>query len=120
MGNLSKNFSKEEFACNCGNCKQIGPDPLLVEELQKIRDHFKAPIHINSGYRCPAYNKKIGGAKFSQHMLGTAADFTVEGKTPFDVQSYLWTAYPHSYGIGRYQNFTHFDVRDKRARWGNP
>ena len=35
-----------------------------------------APILISSGYRSPALNAAIGGARNSQHMLGQAADFT--------------------------------------------
>ena len=34
-----------------------------------------APITVTSGYRCPALNAAIGGAKDSQHMRGEAADF---------------------------------------------
>lgn len=120
MGDLSENFSKAEFKCRCGRCNQVGPHPKLIEEMQKIRDHFGTAITINSGYRCPGYNRRVGGARNSQHLLGTACDFNVAGKTPEEVQAYLWVAYPNSYGIGRYATFTHFDVRGWRARWGNP
>lgn len=34
----------------------------------------KPGIYINSGYRCPALNKKVGGAATSAHMTGYAAD----------------------------------------------
>jgi uncharacterized protein YcbK (DUF882 family) len=36
--------------------------------LEEIRTHFDRPIHILSGYRCPAHNKAVGGAPDSQHM----------------------------------------------------
>lgn len=32
------------------------------------------PILISSGFRCPAYNAKVGGVLFSQHLAGLAAD----------------------------------------------
>jgi hypothetical protein len=47
----------------------------LAENIfQPIRDHFGVPIRISSGYRSAALNKKIGGAKTSQHLSGEALD----------------------------------------------
>ena len=45
--------------------------------LQPIRDYFRVPIIINSGYRCAPLNKKIRGNPNSQHKYGEAIDFTV-------------------------------------------
>lgn len=45
-----------------------------------MREWYGKPIIVNSGYRCEALNKAIGGAKSSQHMLGEAADITVGSK----------------------------------------
>lgn len=57
--------------------------PKLVQVatlLEAVRAHFGAPVIVHSGYRSPAVNAAIGGAsKTSQHMLGEAADFHVEG-----------------------------------------
>ena len=41
---------------------------------------YGAPIHVTSGYRSPAVNKAVGGARNSQHMLGEAADITVNSR----------------------------------------
>jgi uncharacterized protein YcbK (DUF882 family) len=50
----------------------------LVEQvLDPLREAWGGPIHVNSGYRCPALNRAIGGAPRSQHMKGEAADITV-------------------------------------------
>ena len=50
----------------------------LVEKiLDPLRMDMGYPIQINSGYRCPALNTVIGGAKNSQHMKGMAADITL-------------------------------------------
>jgi uncharacterized protein YcbK (DUF882 family) len=54
-------------------------DPLLISVLQIIRDHVKLPIVVNSGYRCPEHNKRVGGVDNSQHIFGKAADIYVEG-----------------------------------------
>lgn len=37
------------------------------------------PLHINSGYRCPAVNAAVGGKIASAHMDGRAADFVPVG-----------------------------------------
>ena len=113
---LSPNFKVREFACRDGSDK-ILVDLRLVHILQQIRDHFGRPVTINSAYRTAAYNAKIGGAKASQHCLGTAADITVSGVSPSAVASYAETLLSGAGGIGRYANFTHIDVRERKARW---
>lgn len=52
----------------------------LVEKiLDPLREAYKQPIIVTSGYRSAALNSAIGGAKTSQHRLGQAADIrTVE------------------------------------------
>jgi uncharacterized protein YcbK (DUF882 family) len=79
---LTKNFSLSEFDCNDGSVtpKEVIVNlQLLAEQLQVLRDFVGKPITINSGYRSPSYNKKIGGASRSQHLLGTAADIRIDG-----------------------------------------
>lgn len=46
--------------------------------FQPIRDHFKVPIHISSGYRSSALNKALKGASNSQHCKGEAIDIDME------------------------------------------
>ena len=119
MGDLSKNFSLSEFKCKCGECDQISPPLELVTELQEMRDHFGKSVSIHSGHRCPKYNALVGGAKYSKHLEAVAADHTVEGHTPDEVQRYWLRKHPDKYGIGRYNTFTHFDVRSIKGRWDN-
>lgn len=113
---LSKNFKAKEMRCK-DNSDVIFVAPALVDILQKIRDHFGKPVTINSGYRTVSYNKKIGGATYSQHCYGTAADIKVSGVKPKDVAAYVETLMPNCGGIGIYKNFTHVDVRDTKSRW---
>ena len=47
---------------------------LAIHILQPVRDEFGV-ITINSGYRSPSLNAKVGGSKTSQHCNGQAADF---------------------------------------------
>ena len=51
----------------------------LFSKMDIIRDHFKLPIIVHVAYRPPAYNKLIGGAKSSAHMMGMAVDFHIQG-----------------------------------------
>ena len=117
---LSANFSVREFACSDGS------DPVfisqeLVEVLQKIRDHFKKSVTINSAYRTPGKNKAVGGAAYSQHLYGTAADIVVGSGSnkvsPKIVAVYAESLLPGKGGIGIYSTFTHIDVRATKSRW---
>jgi hypothetical protein len=78
---MSKNwFIPEEFECQCKNKRCVGKEPqmrmnpLLLQALNRVREEFKKPIIVTSGFRCPDHNKAIGGAIKSQHLQGTAAD----------------------------------------------
>lgn len=115
---LSANFTVKEFACKDGS-DYILIDTELVKLLQNIREHFGKPVTINSAYRSKTYNKKIGGAKSSQHCLGTAADIKISGVTPLAAAQYIESIQPSKGGIGLYKTFTHVDTRTKRSRWQN-
>lgn len=52
---------------------------LALNVFQPIRDHFKTPIHISSGYRSRILNNAVNGAAKSQHCLGQAIDIDVDG-----------------------------------------
>lgn len=81
-GTASKDFSYSEFQCKdrarygrrLRGCRAIHLDHRLVRVLQKARDRMGGPIHVVSGYRCPRYNARIGGARRSQHLYGRAGD----------------------------------------------
>lgn len=116
MGDISPNFNRSEFTCRCG-CGFNSISPQLVERLEELRAHFGQPVTVNCGCRCPAHNKEVNGAEHSQHMSGIAADIVVKNRTPAVVADYLEHLYPAQHGVGRYKNFTHFDIRPNRARW---
>lgn len=113
---LSSNFTVKEFACKDGS-DAVLVAPRLVMVLQTIRDHFGAAVTINSGYRTPQYNTKVGGVAHSQHCYGTAADIVVEGQKPADVAAYARKIMPDWGGVGSYSRFTHIDVREEKADW---
>ena len=79
---ISPHFSIGEMACKDGS-DEVLYSTELMSMLEKLRAYGGFTVHINSGYRSPSYNRKIGGASKSQHTLGTAADIVVKknGKT---------------------------------------
>lgn len=113
---LSENFKVSEFACKDGS-DTVFISTGLVTVLQKIRDHFAKPVIITSAYRNDTYNKKVGGAAYSQHKYGTAADIYISGVSPASIAAYVEAIMPNTGGIGIYSSFVHVDVRTARARW---
>ena len=113
---LSRNFRVREFACSDGT-DPVFIAPALVKVLQALRDQLAAPVTICSGYRTPAINKAAGGAQYSQHLYGAAADITVKGVTPQKVAAAARELLGNTGGVGRYKTFTHVDVRAKRSDW---
>lgn len=62
---------------NSPNSEIINNLEQLVDNiLDPLREKYGKPIHVNSGYRCPALNKAVNGSKTSHHLLGLAADIT--------------------------------------------
>ena len=113
---LAPHFQVREFACSDGT-DTVFVSPELVEVLEKLRAHFGGPVHVLSGYRTETKNKAVGGAAYSRHKYGMAADITVEGAAPSAVAAYTETLLPDRGGIGVYGTFVHVDVRPVRSRW---
>ncbi len=113
---LTKNFTYEEFACQCG-CGFNAISSTLVDQLQELRDELGASITIDSGCRCLKHNTTIGGEPHSQHLLGAAADIKVSGITTKTIYDLLDKKYPNSHGLGLYATWVHIDVRENKARW---
>ncbi|MGN0962217.1 MAG: D-Ala-D-Ala carboxypeptidase family metallohydrolase, partial [Clostridia bacterium] len=82
VSHISPHFVLMEMASKDGSDKVLYSTELMAM-LEKLRDYGGFTVHINSGYRSPSYNRRIGGASKSQHTQGTAADIAVrkDGKT---------------------------------------
>lgn len=113
---ISKNFYLHEFQCKDGS-QLVMLDEALLQKLQELRDRIGLPIRINSGYRTPAHNKAIGGSPKSQHMLGKAADISVNGWTAVKLAELCETLGFGGIGIYKAQGFVHVDTRAKKSRW---
>ena len=120
---LSENFSLEELNKHRFDVpdKVLDNLKMLAVQLEIIRAHFNAPVIINSGYRNLEYNRNIGSKDTSQHVKGTAADIVIKDVSPDEVADALEflinTGMLKEGGVGRYNTFTHYDIRGTRARW---
>lgn len=122
--NLTPNFTIWEFQSKDG-----APFPLevlknlkkLAENLEVIRAEIGRPITITSGYRSPEHNKAIGGAKFSEHITGRAADIKANGITTTELKKTIERLISEGKisegGIGFYPTWIHYDIRGTKARW---
>jgi hypothetical protein len=62
---------------------------LCEKVLQPVRDHFKAGVKVNSGYRHPEVNAKVGGSKTSDHCRGQASDIEIPGIPNADLAKWI-------------------------------
>ena len=110
-------FSPAEMACR-------GTGRLLINEealdrLQALRRALDRPMIVNSAYRSPEHNARVGGAKKSQHLTGAAFDISMANHDP---ESFIAAAREVGFtGIGTYprSNFIHIDIGPARG-WGEP
>jgi len=88
MTQLTRNFSLHELTKSetavrndmdntPGAAEIANLTELAGKVLQPIRDHFQKGVHINSGFRHPDVNAKVGGSRTSDHCRGMAADLEV-------------------------------------------
>ena len=62
---------------------------LCEQVLQPIRDHFQKGVKVNSGFRHPEVNAKVGGSKTSDHCKGQAADIEIPGVPNADLAIWI-------------------------------
>ena len=121
---MTKNFKLKEFECKgvCDMPLEVYENIIkLASQLQFLRDYTGRPITINSAYRCPEHNAKVGGSKTSQHLLGKAADITIQSLKPAEVfvliEDLIDMGHMLQGGLGLYDTFVHYDIRKTKARW---
>ena len=128
MGNISPHFSLSEFGLPEAKAARHGCEPAeyppewvearlapLVRALEVIRAEYGKPIRIISAYRPLPYNRALGSKDDSQHVVGRAADFQIDGISPSYIYERILVLYDKGAidigGIGVYDSFVHVDVR---------
>jgi hypothetical protein len=98
--NLTQNFTlhemtKSETALRFGmdntpTSSEIDNMRVLCEEvLQKVRGYYGMGVKVNSGYRHPLVNAKVGGSTTSDHCKGMAADIEIPGIANADLAQWI-------------------------------
>jgi len=90
-----------------------------MKHLQAVRTHWDGPLRITSTWRDEAYNRSVGGAPNSQHLVW-ATDVVPNDPTPERVDELAILADQFNFhGIGVYpeKGFVHLDMRGEKARW---
>jgi len=108
-----------EYTCGCGcglppSFDEGIPDVYeeFFDDFSIIRGAWGKPIKISSGYRCPKYNKSIGGSPISVHMFGMALDLDVSPTKVEGLDEIIEGVAPHL-RRGKYTvlgSFIHIDV----------
>jgi len=124
VGDLTKNISRTELKCQCGNCNYQFADFETIMAIQFACNHFaellnrpKVTLIITSAARCPEHNKTVGGARNSYHQTGAAIDHVIKDVSNYELAEFYRRNYPNKFGVGEYRNFVHLDSRPDAARW---
>ena len=88
-------------------------DSKLLEMIDKAREIYGKPIHVNSGYRTSSHNRKVGGVSSSSHLKGLAIDVAcVRSDERFKMLSALLEVGFNRIGVA--STFLHVDIdKDK-------
>ena len=115
---LTKNFNLNEFASRDGAdfpWQIRGAIQELADNLQALRTLLGVPIMVNSGYRSPYWNSKVGGAARSFHLKGMAADIVAPGWHPEQLKNKILFLINEGImkpgGLKAYSTFVHYDTR---------
>lgn len=114
---IGQHFKVKEFACKDGS-QVVFIDSYLVSILDILRNQVEKPVIITSGYRTPQRNKEAGGAKYSYHMRGMAADIRINGMNAKEIADKLNKIIPNECGIIVYKSWVHIDTRTSKYRKG--
>lgn len=89
--------------------------PQLVSLIKRLEGHYRKPVVITSGYRSPAHNRSVSGAKRSLHMSCSAADLQIPGVSKWEIARQVRT-WPGRGGVGTYchTESVHIDVGPER------
>lgn len=108
-------FSPAELACR--GTGQLMIDEPSLDRLQGLRAALGKPMIVLSAYRSPEHNKRVGGAKHSQHLYARAFDISMGNHDPEAFEAAAREAGFTGFGFYPKQNFMHIDTGPSR-QWG--
>lgn len=119
---VGKHFEALEFDCKCSDtsCSRTVIDMDLISKLDAVHEDLGCAVHITSGNRCAAYQKKLKEEGYetavgiSQHQLGRAADFRTNKHSGDELAAAARRAGFKAVGIGK--RWMHADLRSDRER----
>jgi zinc D-Ala-D-Ala carboxypeptidase len=111
------NFSPEEIACRGDGTIRI--NEAALDKLQALRGRLGVPLIVNSAYRSPEYNRKVGGVSHSMHLQGAAFDISMANHDPESFEAAARAIGFTGFGFYSRQNFMHIDTGRAR-QWGDP
>lgn len=109
------NFSPAEIACR--GTGQLKLHPEAMDKLQALRDRLGKPLIIRSAYRSPEHNRRVGGARHSKHMDGTAFDIAMANHDPVAFEAAAREMGFLGFGYYPRSGFMHIDLGPART-WG--
>lgn len=93
-----------------------------MDRLQQLRNGYARPIIVTSGFRCPDYDKSIGGA--GVHPRGCAADIKVSGENVYHLLGSAYALDMRGIGLkqhgplgGRYMHLDDLGGRTRPRVW---
>lgn len=122
MTDYGNNFKESEFACKCGCNTPVDMDQIFMDRLNALRQLYKRPIKISSGYRCPKHNDRVSTTGLvGPHTTRKAADILCSGTDAYEIVKYaIQVGFPR---IGVKQSgdfmsrFIHLDTLTTNSPW---
>ena len=123
---LSPHFCAREFRCKCSSPHTFQVSGQLISMLEQLYAALDCgKIIVNSGYRCTAHDKAVGGNGAGQHTKGTAADVVCYDKSGSVISAKTVCCKAQDLGFGGIANITgaytsvHLDVRTGSRYYGD-
>ena len=101
-------FSQFARDWRTGDVKRFNPKTIDIAYTAWKMVQTDQPLVLNSGYRSPETNRKVGGASRSQHLKAAALDLSHPTVSPRRIHAAAKKI--RGGGVGRYNTFTHVDA----------
>lgn len=111
------NFSPKELASKGDGSIKVTIASL--DGMQYVRRAMGRWLKINSCYRDPLHNARVGGAPRSRHKISDAWDISTRGMSSQEKEKLYKLCREAGFtGFGFYNSFLHVDMARKRS-WGS-